>query len=687
LRRKCPPFLLSKLKEKSIIYDMVESSQVPNFISFATNLVTCLRLISIYPPKHPIVVNSLKNVFASVNGILANKPEFNLVLSPDSKLLIDGETLSEKTSGVALDLLPFFKKIEIEDMTFKAGISEAEMEQFIRVLLLDKEVIRGAGDINKLFKEKGIEHVQAKQFSYLKVEKGKEAFVAAGKPEEFEKIKNKIKDFAADKIDNPEDIREMEKKLFDLAGFEFKENRKLSVSLKNALKKFIGHSKEKNDTLVRLKEALVQYGCPPEEVDRMVSKISDEISRPAQVQSKVSAAEFEQLKSENDSLKEQLDNLKHELDRHGAAVEQLKKENARVISEKQRIDNIVHNMAEGMVVVDSEGKIILVNSAGEALLGITKNDIGRPIKEVVKDEHLLTLTKRISSEKDEVVEKDIELISSDESTTKVLRTSSAVVEDHNGNTVGMVTMLNDITKQKEIEGLKAQFMANVSHELRTPLVAIEKSVSLILSKSPGDLSPAQNEFLSIAERNLKRLTLLINDLLDLSKLEARKAAINPESTDLDKLITDSVETMTNWAATKSIKLSKSCSADLPLVQVDPNKIIQVLNNLIGNAVKFTPENGNITVEASRDPQAGVVKVAVIDTGIGIPAEDLVKVFDKFYQSKANNSSEIKGTGIGLAIVKEIVELHQGKVWVESELGKGSRFIFTLPIWLQNENGG
>ena len=667
---------------------MVEKSLASTYLKFLTSLVTCLRLISIYPPKHPLVVNSLKSVFTCANLILTDKPEFNLVLSPDNKLIIEGETLSDKSSGIVQDFVPYFKKIDIEDVTFSSGITETEIEQFIRTLLLDKEVLSSAGDINKLFREKGILHIQAKQFSYFKVEKGKEAFVAAGKPEDFEKLKSRLKDFIGNKIDKPEDIQKMEKELFALAGADFKQTRKLSVQVKNALKKFIGHSNEKDNTLSRLKEALVEYGCPAEDVENLVNKISEEISRPAEARPRASSAEFAELKNENSVLKAKLNDFEGELSRHSAAVQQLKKENARIISEKQRIDNIVHNMAEGMVVVDSDGKILMVNPAGEALLGITKNDIGRPIKEVVKDEHLLTLTKRISTEKDEVVEKDIEVISADESTMKVLRTSSAVVEDHNGNTVGMVTMLNDITKQREIEGLKAQFMSNVSHELRTPLVAIEKSVALILSKSTGEISPTQNEFLSIAERNLKRLTLLINDLLDLSKLEARKAAINPEETDLDKLIIDSVESLNNWAATKSIKLSKAVSPDLPRLQVDPNKIIQVLNNLIGNAIKFTPENGSITVEAIHDKQKGAVKVTVKDTGVGIPAEDLGKIFDKFYQAGKKNNGDVKGTGIGLAIVREIVELHKGKVWAESDQGQGSRFIFTLPIWITgSENGG
>jgi PAS domain S-box-containing protein len=649
-----------------------------NRVKFITNLVTCLRLISIYPPKHPLIINSLKSVFTSCTLIIAEKKELNLSLSPDNKIVINGESLNDKSSGIIQDFTPYFKKLEIEDVTFTAGITELEIEQFVRVLVSDKEIIKKAGDINKLFKEKGITHAQAKQFAYLKVEKGKEVFAVEGKPADLEQLKARLKDFAENKLDKPEDIQQVENEVFGLVKTEFKQTQKLSLQVKNALKKFITHNKDKDGAINRLKEALMECGCPPDEVERLLSKISEEISRPPETKPRLSATDFAELRKENESLKIKLGNLDQEIVRHRSAIEELKKQNTKIASEKQRIDNIVHNMAEGMVVVDSEGKIILVNPVAESLLGITKNDIGRPIKEVVKNEHLLTLTKQITVEKDAVAEKDIELVSADESTKKVLRTSSAIVEDHDGNTVGMVTMLNDITKQKEVEQLKYQFLANVSHELRTPLVAIEKSVSLILSKSTGEISDTQNEFLSIAERNLKRLTLLINDLLDLSKLEARKATIKAEPADLGKIIIDSVESLNNWAATKSVKLIKSISPELPSLSLDPNKMIQVLNNLIGNAIKFTPENGSITVEAVPDAQSGVVKVSVSDTGVGIPAADLDKIFEKFYQSRENNSG-VKGTGIGLAIVKEIVELHKGKVWAESETGKGTKFIFTLPI--------
>jgi signal transduction histidine kinase len=305
--------------------------------------------------------------------------------------------------------------------------------------------------------------------------------------------------------------------------------------------------------------------------------------------------------------------------------------------------------------------------------------VGKYLKDVVKDEHLLTVTKSISADTESVVEKDIEFVSNNESTKRVLRTSSAVVEDPNGNTVGMVTTLNDITRQKEVERLKGEFLANVSHELRTPLVAIEKSVSMMLDQSAGQVSDTQKQFLTIAERNLKRLTLLINDLLDLSKLEAQKMKISPALVNPSQVIDEAVNSLDSWAKTKSVSIEKVIADGLPLISIDPNRIIQVLINLIGNAIKFTPSAGKITVSCTQSIEQGIVTIRVQDTGVGIPQEDLSKIFDKFYQTRERPSSDICGTGIGLTIVKEIVELHGGKVWAESEHGKGAAFIFTLPL--------
>jgi NtrC-family two-component system sensor histidine kinase KinB len=348
----------------------------------------------------------------------------------------------------------------------------------------------------------------------------------------------------------------------------------------------------------------------------------------------------------------------------------------RVLSDKEKTEAVIRSIAEGLVVVDAQGKVIMMNPAAEKLLGVSRKDkIGKALLENLKEEQLISLVKGA----DDKEEREIELVSQRDETKKVLRASSAVIENENGQTIGMVSVLSDITKQKELDKLKNSFVANVSHELRTPLVAIDKSLSLILNKSTGEISPTQEEFLSIAQRNLKRLSLLVNDLLDLSKLEAGKMEFKRQPSSIEKIIDESIEGLNTWAKTKSIEIVKKIQGDLPQVNIDSNRIIQVLNNLIGNAIKFTPNNGNITVEASFQSEKEEVKISVQDTGIGIPKENLPQIFDKFFQVTERVPTDISGTGIGLSIAKEIVELHGGRIWAESEEGQGAKFIFTLPL--------
>jgi PAS domain S-box-containing protein len=347
----------------------------------------------------------------------------------------------------------------------------------------------------------------------------------------------------------------------------------------------------------------------------------------------------------------------------------------RAISEKKQTDAVIRSVAEGLLVVDAAGKVVMMNPAAERLLGVSRKDkIGKPVDDSMKEEQLLSLV-RDSRDK---AGKEIEVVSQNNETSKTIRASSAVIENESGQTVGMVSILSDITKQKEIDRLKASFVANVTHELRTPLVSIDKAITFLLSNTGNELSANQQQFLSIASRNCKRLSLLINDLLDLSKLEAGKMNIIPVPCAIDKVITESIEGLNAWAGAKSVSLVSNVAPNLPQVKIDSDKIIQVLNNLIGNAIKFTPANGTITVEAKIYNNQELV-VSVQDTGIGISQDELAKVFDKFYQTGERVATDVSGTGIGLSIAREIVTLHGGKIWAESPQGQGARFSFTIPV--------
>ncbi len=230
---------------------------------------------------------------------------------------------------------------------------------------------------------------------------------------------------------------------------------------------------------------------------------------------------------------------------------------------------------------------------------------------------------------------------------------------------------------KELDHLKSDFVSNVSHELRTPLTAIKGAVDLMLREVAGPLTEKQFHYLNRVRSNTQHLAGLINDLLDLSKIESGKIELKGTRVALDALVHEVLETLRPIAAERVITLEATFREPSILVWADRNKVNQVLMNLIGNAIKFTPIQGRVTVSASRNGE-GNVQVSVSDTGPGVPSDESEKIFDKFYQITEAEGTKPKGTGLGLAICKSLVALHGGKIWVEPKPTGGSIFCFTLP---------
>jgi signal transduction histidine kinase len=238
---------------------------------------------------------------------------------------------------------------------------------------------------------------------------------------------------------------------------------------------------------------------------------------------------------------------------------------------------------------------------------------------------------------------------------------------------------------RRIDSIKSEFVSVASHELRTPLAAIKNAVQLMLSGETGEINKDQEKFLSMAERNINRLTNILNDLLNLSRIESGKIELKFKNIELKDIIELAASSLRPHADGKSIQIEVEIPEQLPTVYADQDKIEQILTNLIGNAVKFTPDGGKILIAAEpfpHDKQGGdgkMIAISVKDTGVGIPAEHLEAIFEKFHQVEGSLHRSVSGTGLGLAITKGLVEAHQGKIWAESEVEKGSTFIFTLPI--------
>jgi PAS domain S-box-containing protein len=254
-------------------------------------------------------------------------------------------------------------------------------------------------------------------------------------------------------------------------------------------------------------------------------------------------------------------------------------------------------------------------------------------------------------------------------------TLKATLRDVDGQVIGMLGVSRDITERKRLETTKDDFVSMVSHELRTPIAVIKETIALVLEEVAGPVGGEQRELMSAAKRNVDRLARLINDVLDLQKLQAGQVEFRPAAEDVAEIVGEVHAFMLPVAREKGLALEKA-AADLPRVVLDRDKILQVLTNLVSNAIKFT-DRGSVVISASRGDDGGVL-FSVADTGIGIRAEDISKLFKAFSQVSACARWEKGSTGLGLVISKEIVTAHGGRIWAESEPGKGSTFRVLLP---------
>ena len=236
------------------------------------------------------------------------------------------------------------------------------------------------------------------------------------------------------------------------------------------------------------------------------------------------------------------------------------------------------------------------------------------------------------------------------------------------------------TRQQQLR-LKDQFLSHVSHELRSPLTAIYQFVTILLDRLAGELNLEQHEYLEIILKNVNQLRTMIEDLLEISRVQVGKLSVEPQPISLVNLIEETLSSLRTAASAKSITLSAKFPSDLPSAYADPQRIRQILTNLIDNGIKFTPENGmiNVRVQVSNE-EPYFLCVAVSDTGCGLSSEESKKIFERLYQSKSTFQYSRKGLGLGLYICKDLVSSHGGRIWIESQLGHGSTFFFTLPIF-------
>ncbi|HTX15582.1 MAG TPA: ATP-binding protein [Candidatus Baltobacteraceae bacterium] len=355
--------------------------------------------------------------------------------------------------------------------------------------------------------------------------------------------------------------------------------------------------------------------------------------------------------------------------------------------ERNRSSAILRSMVEGVAVVDAEERIVFSNRAFSEILNLDAAAIeGRPVIEVIRNTALLGLIRR-ALKGEEGLQTDIAMGFVQQRTFAITATPVQALESSvSGATFisppvqekpsGAVVVLHDVTELRRLERERQDFVANVSHEFKTPLTAIQGFAETLLAGAMED-SRSNRRFLEIIRDHAVRLARLTNDLLKLARIEAGKLEVEFFPTQLIEVIERSAETTLLKASQKQIALEVDVPPGLPMVRGDASLLRDVLQNLIDNAIQYTSEGGRIQVSASVGPRDVVVCVA--DTGIGIPLADQERIFERFYRVDAARSREAGGTGLGLSIAKHIVEAHGGRLWVESEVGRGSKFFFSVPL--------
>jgi two-component system phosphate regulon sensor histidine kinase PhoR len=348
-----------------------------------------------------------------------------------------------------------------------------------------------------------------------------------------------------------------------------------------------------------------------------------------------------------------------------------------VATEKSKIKTIINCMGDGVLVCDRDGCVVLSNPAASRMLMISENSLlGKFLPQCELHPELSNVIEESLRTKDMGYTSVSQELSIGESGEIFLRAHTAPVRNDIGETLGSVTVLQDISHLKEIDKMKSEFIAMVAHELRAPIASIEQQLTVILNGIAGEMTAKQEKLLSRAKERTNGVLTLIKDLLDLSKIEAGKMVQYKEPLFLQEVINRVVDLMRAEGEAKKIDLQFSAPSETPLIHADRNSMEEIFTNLISNAIKYTPEGGKVWVTLSEE--GGFVKAAVSDTGIGIKKEDLPRIFDKFYRVKTPETRQIVGTGLGLSIVKNIVDAHLGSISVESEEGGGTTFTVLLP---------
>lgn len=353
----------------------------------------------------------------------------------------------------------------------------------------------------------------------------------------------------------------------------------------------------------------------------------------------------------------------------------------RILEDESRLKSVLENMISGVMMIDREGKIVLLNRSAEDILGFSSQELlGKKFDEAKQQYEFTQLIQECFESREHIRDEMIFYYPS-ERILEINLSSISITEDE---WAGVLIVLHDITAVRRLERMRSEFVANVSHELKTPIAAVKGFAETLLAGALNDKETAQS-FLQIIFDESERLNRLIGDILELSKIESKRIPLQFSPVDLHTFVGNCVHVMNSEARKKSIDLDMQVDEDM-YMEADEDRLRQILINLLSNGINYTPEGGKVKVKVepvTEGSRTGMeydkIRFTISDTGIGIPKKDLPRIFERFYRVDKARSRSSGGTGLGLSIVKHLVELHKGTIRVDSEVGMGTKFIIELPV--------
>ena len=347
----------------------------------------------------------------------------------------------------------------------------------------------------------------------------------------------------------------------------------------------------------------------------------------------------------------------------------------KLVAEKRRSEAVIQSVADGVLVVDKDQRVLGLNPAAGLALGVQSDQsIGRHVLELVRDQELFERIRQ-ATEGGEYLQEPITVSTASQDKPRHYQVSVTRALTDSGRPVGVVVLFQDVTKLKELDRLKTDFVMTASHELRTPLTSMILSIGNLRDKAKEKLDTTETQLLEAAVEEAERLRILVNDLLDFSRLDSGRLKMTFSAIKIHEIANKAVTVLEPQARDKGIELTNQATEELSEAWADPHKITWVLTNLIGNALRYTDPGGHVRVGAEQ--AADNLRVWVADDGVGIPVEAQARIFEKFV--KLEDGEHLGGSGLGLALCRELVKAHHGTIWVESEPGKGATFTFTLPL--------